>query len=132
MPVHMNLLVAHFQASNEEKPTFSLLEFRESTESASGLEKRGRGRFLWHRQYIEWAQGTDGGRKTIEQAEATWAQMCANLSFGASQSVHITPRLSVLSAVLSHNAKIQCASACLRWAKSHGASACLVIGNLYH
>ena len=72
---HRNILEV-----KDSKPAFSLLQFKESVESYSGIEKRGRGRMLWKRQYTDWAQTTDGGRKTLEQAESTWAQFCVGLS----------------------------------------------------
>ena len=62
-----------------EKATYSLLTYQESVETATGIEKRNRGRYVWRRQFLAFAQSVDGGLKSEEDAVAEWSRMCLNV-----------------------------------------------------
>ena len=62
-----------------EKPTFSLLSFKETVETQSGVEKRNRGEMMWYRKWLDWATSVSGGSKTMEQAESQWKIWCVSL-----------------------------------------------------
>ena len=53
-------------------PRFSLVEYKETIKASSYIDVYSAGRMMWKRQYVEWAQTLDGGKKTEKQAEAQW------------------------------------------------------------
>ena len=86
-PQAVQALLKHYLAKTGQpapgkrvKATFSLLTYQESVETATGVEARGRGRLMWRRQYLAFAQSIDGGLKTEEDAMAEWSRMCPFLS----------------------------------------------------
>ena len=53
-------------------PRFSLVEYKETIKASSYIDVYSQGRMMWKRQYVEWAQTLDGGKKTEKHAEAQW------------------------------------------------------------
>jgi hypothetical protein len=53
-------------------PKFSVTQYMESMKASSGIEWRGRGRMMWEKAWLEYAQSVEGGKHTEDQAQTTW------------------------------------------------------------
>ena len=62
-----------------QKP-FSVMKYIEAVESVSGCERRNRHKMMWQKEYVDWAQTVEGGKKSEEAACADWALWCLPLS----------------------------------------------------
>ena len=58
--------------SKSGAPKFSVTQYTESMKASSGIEWRGRGRMMWEKHWLEYAQTVEGGKHTEEQAQTKW------------------------------------------------------------
>ena len=56
-------------------PKWSIVEFKESLRSESGVHHLRRGMMMWEKQFVEWCQTAEGGKYSEEEAQGKWSEL---------------------------------------------------------